>query len=117
VDDKSVITEVLQRALQGQGYQTEAVGDASAASDLLASTDFDLILCDLELPGMDGLAFYQNLTQTEPGWKDRFIFMTGELLTPSSRAFIQDTHIPVLMKPFDLDELYRSVAQSLQGPG
>lgn len=114
VDDERSIINVLQRALEREGYQTAAVQGASQALDLLASTSFDLILCDLELTGMNGIAFYQKLIQAEPALKDRFIFMTGEMLDPGSRSFIQDNNIPVLMKPFDLEVLYRSLAQSLQ---
>lgn len=117
IDDQSAIVEVLQRALQSQGYHTQAVGDASTAFDLLATASFDLILCDLELPRMNGVVFYQQLIENEPGWKERFILMTGEMLDPGSRSYVQTHHIPVLMKPFDLEELYQSVAKTLQGSG
>ena len=116
VDDEVAIVEVLQRALQRQGYNTQAVGDASQALDCLSSTPFDLILCDLTLPGMNGVAFYQTLTGEDPGMIGRFILMTGEMLDPSHRSFAKQNHIPVLMKPFDLAELYAAVEQALQVP-
>jgi DNA-binding NtrC family response regulator len=116
VDDEGAIVEVLQRALQRQGYNAQAVKNAPQALDLLASTSFDLILCDLALPGMKGVAFYQQLISSKPGMTGRFILMTGEMLNPSDRSFAQDNHIPVLMKPFDLAELYAAVEKALQVP-
>lgn len=115
VDDEGPITDVLQRALQRQGYGAEAAQNASQAFEILSSAAIDLILCDLELPGLSGISFYQQLVRSQPEMQGRFIMMTGELLDPGRRAVIDAHQIPVLLKPFDLDELLAAVDHALRG--
>ncbi|MGD8605235.1 MAG: response regulator [Anaerolineales bacterium] len=111
VDDEGSIIDVLRRALTRQGYEAESAQNASQAFEILGSASFDLILCDLELPGLSGVSLYQKLVQAQPDLQGHFMFMTGEMLDPSHRAFVEDHQIPVLMKPFDLDELFTAVNQ------
>lgn len=114
VDDEGFITEVLQRALDKEGYSTHAVEDGRSALTVLADSHFDLILCDLELPGLSGIELYKMLVENQPSMKKRFIFMTGEMMDPVVQDFLSAQNIPFLMKPFDLFDLFRLVATSLK---
>lgn len=113
VDDEIFITQVLQRALDKEGYFSQAAEDAQQALTLLAASPFDLILCDLELPGMSGIEFFRKLVDLQPSMGDRFLFMTGEMLDPNVEDFMSAQHIPLLRKPFDLQEFLLMVRNSL----
>jgi two-component system NtrC family sensor kinase len=113
IDDEHFITEVLQRALEKDGYSTQAVQDGQQAAEALSDLSFDLILCDLELPGTNGLALYKNVVDLQPSLGNRFVFMTGEMLNPDVQDFLSRMQLPLLMKPFDLNELLRTVEATL----
>jgi CheY-like chemotaxis protein len=116
VDDEGFITEVLQRALDKEGYSTQAVEDSRSALEVLADSHFDLILCDLELPGLNGIELYKMLVDNQPTLKQRFIFMTGEMMDPVVQDFLSVHKLPILMKPFDLFDLFKLVATTLLAP-
>lgn len=113
VDDEGYIIEVLERALQREGYVTTSVQDGQEAMALLTTSEFDLILCDFELPGMNGIEFYKKLSESRQATMERFVFMTGNMLDPSKQAFLSEHGIPILMKPFDLNELYQEIGKAL----
>ena len=114
VDDESFITEVLQRALDKEGYSTHAVEDGRSALAAITDSNFDLILCDLELPGINGIELYKKLVGDHPSLKQRFIFMTGEMMDPVVQDFLSAQNLPFLMKPFDLFDLFNLVATTLK---
>ena len=75
--------------------------------------DYDLILCDVRMPGLDGPGLYRALRLTHPELLSRFVFLTGDTLNPESREFVQHTGAPCLSKPFDFDEVYRVIGRVL----
>jgi CheY-like chemotaxis protein len=58
------------------------------------------ILCDLHMPELDGRGFYQALQWCQPALCARVVFLTGDTLTPAVQAFLAQTGVPVLTKPF-----------------
>ena len=76
---------------------------------------YDLILCDVRMPGMSGVEFYQQL-QKVPGRgrsPEPMLFITGDAVSPATREFLEASQIAYLSKPFDLDQLLRAVNQLL----
>lgn len=61
VDDAVVDRKVAAHALSKAGYQPTVCGDAKAALELLATSPFDLVLLDINLPGLDGFALLQSI--------------------------------------------------------
>ncbi|HET7585074.1 MAG TPA: ATP-binding protein [Gemmatimonadaceae bacterium] len=101
----------------GRLRRMSVVTAADGASALEASRlgEFDVVVCDLRMPGMDGPAFYQALQAEKPELAARTIFVTGDMVGASSRAFLESVGQPVLTKPFDFDALEDTVAQVLGG--
>lgn len=99
VDDEPSIGEGLRRLLS-RTYDVSAVGDGAAALDLMGRGAFDVVLCDVMMPRMSGMALYKRVVESFPDQADRFIFMTGGTFTAESRAFLDDVKQPLLEKPF-----------------
>src|SRR5437762_13889305 len=66
VDDEEGIRKSLASVLEDEGYAAEAVGSAEAALQKLADRRFDLVLLDIWLPGMDGLAALESIRALAP---------------------------------------------------
>ena len=113
VDDEPDVAGVLTDLLKAENGQVETASDGLAALAKLGQAEYDLILCDVRMPGLDGPDLYRALGRSHPELLSQFVFLTGDTLNPESREFVQQTGAPCLSKPFDFDEVYRVVGRAL----
>jgi PAS domain S-box-containing protein len=113
VDDESDVAEVLADLLAADGYRVETANDGRQALERLERNAFDLVVSDLRMPELDGPGLYREVTRAWPEWRDRFVFITGDVLGPQAIEFLEQTGAPSVGKPFDLREVQRVVAQVL----
>jgi signal transduction histidine kinase/CheY-like chemotaxis protein len=105
VDDEPDIGEMLAAMVQKLGYRFEVKVTGEAAQAALAARDYDVVLCDLRLPGFDGPALYDWMTEHRPHLCARTAFITADTLNSSSHRFLARAGRPVLEKPFRPAEL------------
>jgi PAS domain S-box-containing protein len=110
VDDEPGIAGVLAEVLQLDGHVVETVGNGEAALGKLVAGEYDLILSDIRMPDLDGPALYREIERRHPGLLRRFIFLTGDMMSPETLQFLSQTAVPCLSKPFTL-EMVRQVVQ------
>jgi DNA-binding response OmpR family regulator len=114
LEDNPVVQSGLVRALAHQKFSVTAAGDAMAAFAELERAVFDVIVCDIGLPIVDGISFYRQLVELHPSLSNRVLFVTAMANDPGVEAFLKATGRPVLSKPFELDELVGAVRQVAQ---
>jgi DNA-binding NtrC family response regulator len=114
VDDEAGIRNGLAYLLRRNGYKVDTAANGRLAFTKLQEQVFDLILCDLRMPELDGPGLYQELAYHQPQLSQRMIFLTGDTLSPETKEFLERTDIPRLTKPFTAAEVRRAVAQALQ---
>lgn len=115
VDDEQPVASMLARFLEAS-YEVVTAAGGVEALDLVLRDHFDVVLCDIMMPEMTGMEFYQRLQQRAPLVRDRLVFMTGGSLLPEVSAFLSRVERPKIEKPFDLQELRRILARISQGP-
>jgi two-component system NtrC family sensor kinase len=113
VDDEPGIVDVLRRALDEKGFQTESACNGAEALSRLASKEYDLIISDICMPEMNGEKLHAAISERYPHLRDRIIFVTGDTVSPSSRNFLEQSGARWLNKPFDISEIERVVASTL----
>jgi two-component system NtrC family sensor kinase len=113
LDDEPDIGELLAAMLQKLGYRFELKVTGEAAQAALEARDYDVVLCDLRLPGLDGPALYDWMTEHRPHLCARTAFITADTLSPSSQRFLARASRPVLEKPFRPADLRQLLAQLL----
>ncbi len=78
---------------------------------------YDLIICDLRMPGLDGRQLYQYVKNKYPELLSRLIFVTGDTLHETTHKFLKECGCPVLIKPFLFEEFAQVFYQGLQRAG
>jgi PAS domain S-box-containing protein len=116
VDDEPVILNILARALGGNHECVTTTRASEALERLRAGEHFDLILCDLMMPTMDGREFYMELSRFAPEQANKMVFLTGGAFTPTLQAFLSTVSNERISKPFDVAKLKSAVNARLQQP-
>jgi DNA-binding response OmpR family regulator len=102
-------SEHLRIFLESQSFYVTCVSDATEALRQMASTDFDLILTEMVLPGHSGEDFYNEVERVTPELCRRFVFMTGHEAERRTDNFIRRSRASMLWKPFTLADLLSAV--------
>jgi signal transduction histidine kinase/ActR/RegA family two-component response regulator len=104
VEDEPALARALAEEI-GRTHEVEVVGSAGDALRRLAVDErFDVILCDLRMPGMSGEALYEKVLAEKPGLARRFVFMTGVGFGAQVESFLSASGRPVLEKPFSAED-------------
>jgi len=109
LDDEINIQDVLAKALRRRGYAVDAANNGADGLLCLAKTDYQFILCDIRMPGFNGLDFYKNVESRDPALAKRIIFITGDTANKATQKFIEEHGIQYLVKPFELLDLLQLI--------
>ena len=105
VDDDQRIGTMLHNVLSDE-HDIEVLASAQAALERLsAGQRYDVILCDMMMPVVSGMDFYEALQQTAREQVDRIVFLTGGAFTARAREFLDRVPNPRVEKPFKLRDL------------
>ncbi len=117
VDDDRLVGGMVKEVLNQAGYEAEYVDDPERCIPVIEGSDLDLIIIDVRMPKLDGRRLYQLIVKARPDYRDRVIFMTGELLNLERglKEVIDRTGAPCLQKPFGPSELLEVVGRVLRG--
>jgi DNA-binding response OmpR family regulator len=114
IDDEPSLVRALARLLSRDGYLVATAANGRHALAALQGQPYDVILCDLRMPELDGRAFYARLRQQAPALCQRVIFLTGDGSAPDHQAFLAQCGRPWLRKPCAIAML-RSMMQQVCG--
>ena len=112
VDDEPSIGLLIVRLFRD--FDVTVVSNGNGALELLRTQEFDLILCDLMMPGMSGIELYEQLRETARPLTSRLIFMTAGSFTAEAQLFLARVGNPRVEKPFTLEYLEHLVREQLQ---
>jgi signal transduction histidine kinase len=112
VDDEPLVATSAKRILNSV-CEVVVVTNAQEALERLSSGQrFDLVLCDLMMPEMTGMEFYEELSRSAPGVVSRVLFLSGGAMTPAAQRFLEGK--PWIEKPFDGQSLRTHVSEWLR---
>ncbi len=115
VDDEPAMCRTLEFLLRGTHEVTSVQGGEEALQRLAASDAWDVVLCDLMMPGVTGMDVHARLAQLRPGAEARMVFMTGGAFTERATTFLAAAPNARLQKPFtaaEVDEAIRLVVEA-----
>lgn len=113
LDDETMILELCTAILNTEGYLIDAVSDGNDAIALLDKNKYDAIISDMKMPSLSGSKFYEIIKKNYPELSKKIIFITGDVMNIETKAFLEKTNAPYLIKPFRLNELKEAVRRIL----
>ncbi len=113
VDDEPAIGRLIKEAFCYR-FDVEVVGDGKEALARIQNREFDIVISDIRMPGIDGVELYNILETTFPFYLDRIIYTTGVTFEAATSAFFTRTGVPYLEKPFRVSRLMKMVDAMMQ---
>ncbi len=105
VEDEPTVARLIADVLEDEGMHVDVLLDGREALDRAARQSFDLVICDMKMPGLDGQHFYKSLESSGNPLSERFLFVTGDIIAAQTREFLERNHLPHVAKPFRVEEL------------
>lgn len=99
IDDEPNLARTLARLLDAHEVEIATSGEEGLRL-LESDVGYDLVLCDLMMPGITGMDVHAAVKARAPAQAARFAFMSGGVFTPRARAFLSEVGLPKLDKPF-----------------
>jgi two-component system response regulator AtoC len=103
VDDEPELRELLEEQLREAGHQVQSASDGAEGMDCLQRRVFDLVICDVRLPAIDGLTLFRRVRKESPATD--VILMTAYADVSQAVSALKEGAYDYLTKPFDVDEL------------
>ena len=107
VDDETVFTDNMTRLLTTRGYSVTAVDNGLAALQILGEKDFDVIVLDLKMPGMDGITTLKEISKL--GLFAQTLILTGHGSIDTALEAIKLGAYDYLTKPCEIDDLVNKI--------
>ncbi len=110
LEDDASFREIMQEFLTEQGLAVVPVQNGVEGVHEVLASDFDAILCDMNMPTLPGDMFFRAVERMRPHLCDRFIFMTGYRGNAKVNEFMRSVNGISLIKPFHMDDLQELLA-------
>lgn len=115
VEDEPTVARLIADVLEDGGMHVDVLFDGREALERATRNAYDLVICDMKMPGIDGQHFFRSLADARSPLLDRFLFVTGDVLAPQTQEFLECNHVPHVAKPFRVEELTERVYSLLNG--
>ena len=113
VEDERALAAAVGEALADAGLQVDHAGDGEEALARVRQKSYDVVICDLKMPRVDGMMLYRAIAAATPALARRVIFVTGDVAGTDAERFLEESGCRWLAKPFRLGDLLRAVRDTL----
>ena len=114
IDDDYLIVNNMAEYLIGEGYSVRTSTDPISSFWLYSEFHPDLVLCDINMPVMDGMEVLKRIRRINP--LQKFIMVTGAFLNPAELNILREQNVPQIIKPPDMEqELLKIIKKQFKG--
>jgi CheY-like chemotaxis protein len=113
VDDNRAVADSVSATLS-EHHQVDVADSAQTALIKLRQNSYDVVLCDLLMPHMNGIDLFVALQNEGKGHERRLVFFTGAPISDTTRSFLQQHGRTCVAKPISEDQLEKAVREVLQ---
>jgi len=113
IEDEEALGDAVSGALQDAGFQVERAADGGQALVKVRDRAFDVVICDLKMPKVDGIEFFRQISARAPHLVRRIIFVTGDVAGTEAERFLEESRCRWLAKPFRLRDLVKAARETI----
>ena len=114
VEDERALGEAVAATLTDEGFRVDRAEDGEEALARLRERHYDVIICDLKMPKLDGMSFFAEVSKSMPNVARRLVFVTGDVAGSEAERFLDESGCRWIAKPFRLRDLVRVARETLQ---
>ncbi|MGD2136092.1 MAG: response regulator [Gemmatimonadales bacterium] len=115
-DDDQRIAQLHAKLLERAGFMVTVVDNGLAAFAALQQQRYRAIVCDIQMPFLEGTRLYDQIREEFPEAAGRVVFVTGWAHDAETRKFLEQTGQPYLPKPVDFEKLVATVTRVVERP-
>jgi two-component system NtrC family sensor kinase len=113
IEDEDALGDAVAAALADVGFTPDRAADGGQALEKVLERHYDVIICDLKMPRVDGIAFFRQVSDAMPQITRRLIFVTGDVAGTDAEHFLEESGCRWVPKPFRLRDLVRVAREAL----
>ncbi|MGI2336590.1 MAG: PAS domain S-box protein [Dehalogenimonas sp.] len=113
VDDEPTVRAFEKAALTRAGHEVDDTGNPEDVLPKLKQTSYDVIFCDVRMPGMSGIELYRSVVKNHPEMKGKIVFVTGDASSRDIKDFLLENKLSYLSKPIDIETMLSKVNEIL----
>lgn len=113
VDDEKNLRLVIQKEMSRQGHEAATASDGEAAWEMLEAEDFDVLLCDINMPRLDGIGLLKRIKEKSPS-PPEIIMLTGQGTVETAITAMKLGAYDYLTKPYRIAELTALIKQAAE---
>jgi len=113
VEDEAALGQAVADALSDEGFVVDLASNGEEAVAWIGRQTYDLVVCDLKMPKLDGPALFRQLAVTHPALSKRMVFVTGDVAGTDAERFLEECGCRWLAKPFRLRDLVRVARETV----
>jgi two-component system NtrC family sensor kinase len=113
VEDESALGQAVAEALGDAGFVVDRASNGVEALEAIERQAFDLVVCDLKMPKLDGPSLFRRLAVTHPTLSKHMVFVTGDVAGTDAERFLEECGCRWLAKPFRLRDLVRVARETV----
>lgn len=114
IEDESALGDAVAAALADEGFRPDRAENGEEALLKVRERHYDVIICDLKMPKVDGMAFFRDVSAKMPHVARRLIFVTGDVAGTEAERFLEESGCRWVPKPFRLKDLVRLARETLR---
>lgn len=114
IEDEAALGEAVAAALADEGFKPDRAEDGEEALRKVRERHYDVIICDLKMPKVDGMTFFREVSAKMPHIARRLIFVTGDVAGTEAERFLEESGCRWVPKPFRLRELVKLARETLR---
>ncbi len=113
VEDEVALGAAVADTLTDEGFQVDRAEDGEEALACIRTHAYDVVICDLKMPKVDGMTLFRQLSVEMPQVADRLVFVTGDVAGTEAERFLEESGCRWLAKPFRLSDLVRVARETV----
>jgi PAS domain S-box-containing protein len=113
IEDEHALGDAVAASLTDEGFTVDRAENGEEGLARLAERRYDVIVCDLKMPKVDGPALFADVSKRMPDVRKRLIFVTGDVAGTETERFLEESGCLWIPKPFRLRDLVRVARETL----